>query len=69
MYFFLSDRKVTNQILVRKKHEKNFNCFEISHTKEAEVRDTFQWGWESGQILHFLKVEALLAKDKNKNNT
>ena len=39
MLFFPSDRKVTNQIL--EKHEKTSNCFEISHTKEAEVCDTF----------------------------
>ena len=32
----------------------------MSHTKEAEVRDTFQWGWERDIILHFLKVEVLM---------
>ena len=52
-----------------KKHEKTFNCFEISHTKEAEVRDTFQWGRESDTILHFLKVEVLLPIYQNQNNT
>ena len=36
------------------------NFFEISHTKEAEVRDTFQRGLERDIILHFLKVEVLL---------
>ena len=69
MHFFPSDRKVTNQILVRKKHEKTFNCFEISHIKEAEVRDTFQWRWEIDTILHFLKVEVLLPIYQNQNNT
>ena len=69
MLFFPSDRKVTNQILVGKKHEKTFNCSEISHTKEAEVRDTFQWGWERDIILHFLKVEMLLPTYQNENNT
>ena len=42
MHYFPSDRKVTNQMLVRKKHEKTFNGFEIFHTKEAKVRNTFQ---------------------------
>ena len=55
MLFFPSDRKVTNQILVGKKHEKTFNCFEISRTKEAEVRDTFQRGWERDIIFLFLE--------------
>ena len=68
MLFFPSDRKVTNQILVGK-HEKTFNCFEISHTKEAEVRDTFQWGWERDIILYFLKVEVLLQSYKNQVHT
>ena len=54
MLFFPSDRKVTNQNFVGK------NCFGISHTKEAEVQDTFQYGWEKDIILHFLKVEVLL---------
>ena len=26
----------------KEKHEKTISCFEISHIKEAEVRDTFQ---------------------------
>ena len=30
-----------------RKHEKTFNCFEISHTKEAEVRSSFQCGLRS----------------------
>ena len=60
MLFFPSDRKETNQNLVAEKHEKAFDCFEISHTKEAEVRDTFQWGWDRDIILYFLKVEVLL---------
>ena len=49
--------------------KKNFKCFEISHTKEAEVRDTFQCGWERDIILHFLKVEVLLTFHQNQNNT
>ena len=70
MHFFASDRKVTYQIFVlKKKHEKTFSCFEISHTKEAEVLDTFQWGWVSDTILNFFKVEVLLPIDQNQNNT
>ena len=70
MLFFPADRKITNQILVgKKKHEKTFTCFKIYRTKEAEVRDTFQWGWERDIILHFLKVEVLLQIDKNQTNT
>ena len=68
MIFFPSDRKVTIQIL-EGKHVKTFNCFEISHAKEAEVRDTFQWGWERDKILHFLKVEVLLPIYQNQKNT
>ena len=60
MLFFPLDRKITNQIFGREKQEKTFNCFEIHHTKEAEVRDTFQWGWERDMILYFLKVKVLL---------
>ena len=41
LQFFPSDRKVTNQILVRN-HDKTFNYIEISLNKEAEVRDTLQ---------------------------
>ena len=69
MLFFQSDRKVTNQILVGKKQEKTFNCFEISRTKESEVRDTFQLGWERDIILHFLKVEVLLPIYQNQSNS
>ena len=60
MLFFPSDRKSNKSNFGREKHEKTFNCFEIYHTKEAEVRDTFQWGWERDIILYFLKVEVLL---------
>ena len=69
MHFFLSDRKLKRQILVWKKHENTFNGFEISHTKEAEVRDTFKWGWYSYTILHCLKDEVLLSIYQNQNNT
>ena len=48
-----------------KKHEKTFNCFETSHTKEAEVRDTFQRVRKSDTILHFLNVEMLLPIHQN----
>ena len=51
------------------KHEKSFNCCKISHTKEAEVRDTLQWRLESETILHFLEVEVLLPVYQNQNNT
>ena len=68
-YKTLKGRKVTNQILVRKKHEKTFKCFDISHTKAAEVRDTFPWALESHIIRHFLKAEVLLPIDQNQNNT
>ena len=50
-----------------KKHEKTVNCFEISHTIEAEVQDTFQWGWASDTILYFLKVDGPIYQ--NQNNT
>ena len=69
MYFPQSHRKVTNQILVWEKHGKTFNCFVISHTKEAEVGDTFLWGLESDTILYVLKVEVLLPIYQNQNNT
>ena len=38
----------------KEKHEKTFNYLEICHTREAEVRDTFQWGREIDTILNFL---------------
>ena len=66
MHFFPSDGKARNQIFVRKKHEKTFNCFEISHTKEAEVRDTFKRGCESDTIFHSLKVEVLIIAELSK---
>ena len=44
----------------REKQENSFNCFDIFHTKEVEVRDTFQWWWERDIIPHFLKVKVLL---------
>ena len=49
--------------------KKTLNCQEISHTREAEVRDICQWGWESDTIFHFLKVEVLLVIYQNQNNT
>ena len=51
------------------KHEKTFNCYAISYTKEGEVRDIVQLGWGSDIILHFLKVEVLLSINQNQNNT
>ena len=60
MLFFPSDRKVTKSKFGREKREKTSNYFEISHTKEAEVRDTFQRGWERDIIIYFLKVQVLL---------
>ena len=56
MHFFPSDKKVTNQILVRKKYDKAFNCYEISRTKYAEERDIFQRGRDSGTILALIIV-------------
>ena len=49
-------------------YQKTFNCFEISLLKDAVVRITFQWQWESVTILHLLKVEVLPIK-KTQNNT
>ena len=61
VYALLSIRYKSNKSnFGREKHEKTFNYFEISDTKEAVVRDTFKWGWERDIILHFLKVEVLL---------
>ena len=65
MHFFPAERKATNG-MENMKHEKTFNCFEISHTREAEIRDTFQWGLESDTIPHFLKVEVILPIIKTK---
>ena len=54
---------------MKKNIKRPSNCFEISFTKEAEVRDTFHWWCESDTILHFLKVEVSLPINQNQNNT
>ena len=41
MHFLPSYRKVTNFGTEKIKHEKTCNYFEIPHTKNAEVRNTF----------------------------
>ena len=70
MPFFRSDRKETNQILVGKNMKISSTALRISLPKEAELRDTFQWGWDRDTILHFLKVEVLLLPIyQNQNNT
>ena len=54
-----TDRQTNNQtgqkqyapdhsIRGHKKHDRTFNYYEISHTKEAEVPDICQLGWETG---------------------
>ena len=42
MHFFqLASKEKLNFDM--EKHEKTFNCYDISHTKEAAVRDFFPW--------------------------
>ena len=69
MLFFQLERKETNQTLAGKIMKLPSTALRFLTAKKAEVRDTFQWGFERDVILHFLKVEVLLPIYQNQNNT
>ena len=63
IYYFQSERKVPNQILVRKIHERAFKLlWDFSHQRSWSTR-YFQWWWGKWlQVIcfYFLKVQVLL---------